>query len=731
MLRFDIESGQFTDDSEDKLRFNTILHGEGKPDKSLGNKGDFYIETASWEIYQKTDEGWGEGIPLKGKDGTDGSPGKDGESIFGKDGNNGEDGEDGVGIADISQPLINKLEILLTNGESKSFLIPNGKDGREIELQASATHIMWRYTDGEWVNLAELPKAMSGGGGRLRLRDLADYLVAGSNISINTDYATKKITISSTGGGHVIQDEGTPLTQRPNLNFVGAGVTATDDAGNDATVITIPTTATPTLQQVLAAGNTSTINIDLSTNTKLLLGSVGEIYTDGTDLIINPVSGITSIGVPSAGGGTKDLVANYIGLAGSPISSTSIVNVNVTGSARAALSFTMNYTGSATAFGPVAVTSTDNGTSTTGFTYLNFTSSQQTQTDAHATLNQYGYRADMGIQNTVAITTAGNKNIVAFHARLSQNGRASAGTNAGDFVRVAFLQNSVTAINGAPDSSITLGAHLNNDLQLTTTAKIILDGAVGDPTAAGLGNTTIAYNSGSSRVELDVDGTDAIYYTTTQISNLLYTAFSGRINLASQTSSTVEGDVWRDSTQKTPSVYINSLQQQLVSAFFTQTANATVANTTTETSVIGTGVGTKTIPANFFVAGKTVELMGSGIFSTALVPGNVTLRFKLGSTTIASATITTMPSSASNVEFNYCLMITCRTTGATGTVMAGGGLFYFTKAGTEEFAPLNNAGATTTIDTTATQAIDLTWQWATASASNTATGTICAMESLN
>jgi hypothetical protein len=42
-----------------------------------------------------------------------------------------------------------------------------------------------------------------------------------------------------TGGGHTIQDEGTSLTQRTKLNFVGAGVTATDDAGNDATVVTI------------------------------------------------------------------------------------------------------------------------------------------------------------------------------------------------------------------------------------------------------------------------------------------------------------------------------------------------------------------------------------------------------------------------------------------------------------------------------------------------------------
>jgi hypothetical protein len=39
--------------------------------------------------------------------------------------------------------------------------------------------------------------------------------------------------------GHVIQEEGSSLTQRSKLNFVGQAVTATDDAGNDATKVTI------------------------------------------------------------------------------------------------------------------------------------------------------------------------------------------------------------------------------------------------------------------------------------------------------------------------------------------------------------------------------------------------------------------------------------------------------------------------------------------------------------
>jgi hypothetical protein len=54
-----------------------------------------------------------------------------------------------------------------------------------------------------------------------------------------TDGGTTTLHSHSGGSGHVIQEEGSPLTARANLNFVGADVTATDDAGNNATIITI------------------------------------------------------------------------------------------------------------------------------------------------------------------------------------------------------------------------------------------------------------------------------------------------------------------------------------------------------------------------------------------------------------------------------------------------------------------------------------------------------------
>ncbi len=53
---------------------------------------------------------------------------------------------------------------------------------------------------------------------------------------------TTTVTIPG-GTGHIIEDEGTPLIDRPDLNFVGAGVTVTDDGEGAKTIVTIPSGA--------------------------------------------------------------------------------------------------------------------------------------------------------------------------------------------------------------------------------------------------------------------------------------------------------------------------------------------------------------------------------------------------------------------------------------------------------------------------------------------------------
>ena len=90
------------------------------------------------------------------------------------------------------------------------------------------------YID-EQVKKIKPQRVGKSGGGATSLGQLTDVVLSGLTQDARGNY------ILGGGGGHTIEDEGTPLTQRTKLNFVGVGVTVTDDAGDDATVVTIPT----------------------------------------------------------------------------------------------------------------------------------------------------------------------------------------------------------------------------------------------------------------------------------------------------------------------------------------------------------------------------------------------------------------------------------------------------------------------------------------------------------
>lgn len=157
---------------------------------------------------------------------------------------------------------------------------------------------------------------------------------------------------------------------------------------------------------------------------------------------------------------------------------------------------------------------------------------------------------------------------------------------------------------------------------------------------------------------------------------------------------------------------------------FVSTASATVANTTSETSIIGTGVGTLTLPANTLSVGRQVHMHLFGYLGTTGTP-TLRIRWKAGSTVLADTTAQTLSASISGNEwFEAFLDLTCRSVGVTGTVI-GQGMFRYHlgagAAGTDMLEALNTSPVT--LDTTATQALDVTAQWGTANASNTITGT--------
>lgn len=72
------------------------------------------------------------------------------------------------------------------------------------------------------------------------LIDLIDAVDSAVNTRMPVPHrhvASDIVGLEAGGGGHVIEDEGTPVTQQTNLNFVGAGVSVADSGGK--TVVTI------------------------------------------------------------------------------------------------------------------------------------------------------------------------------------------------------------------------------------------------------------------------------------------------------------------------------------------------------------------------------------------------------------------------------------------------------------------------------------------------------------
>lgn len=203
---------------------------------------------------------------IDGKDGKDGRDGRDGRNgIDGIDGRDGKDGKDGIngkdGSPDTPDQVVDKVN------QSKNFIsedrIPALAELRRIAL----------------ANASSLPITTS----IINGKRAKNFQFNGATVSVVGD--TAFITTSS-GGGHTIQDEGTPLTQRTNLNFVGAGVTVTDDAGNDATVVTISTSAGAGYQSALSGlvdGSNTVFTWATAPNALMVDGvMVRKVASDGT-----------------------------------------------------------------------------------------------------------------------------------------------------------------------------------------------------------------------------------------------------------------------------------------------------------------------------------------------------------------------------------------------------------------------------------------------------------------
>ena len=194
------------------------------------------------------------------------------------------------------------------------------------------------------------------------------------------------------------------------------------------------------------------------------------------------------------------------------------------------------------------------------------------------------------------------------------------------------------------------------------------------------------------------------------------------------------GNTWHDSTQKALTMFANGITQTFSTVTYSKTADTNVSASTTETTLTGTGVGPSTLPASFFMAGKTLRVRARGTLSSTAVPGTFEIRLRMYSSAGYVAILDTgaQTVTGSLVDRSWWLDgdLTCRTTGASGTVMAnsGGFQYYSAVTGLTGFDTANRTA--TTLDTTVVQTPGLTAQWGTSNASNSITCTHLSYEVL-
>lgn len=160
----------------------------------------------------------------------------------------------------------------------------------------------------------------------------------------------------------------------------------------------------------------------------------------------------------------------------------------------------------------------------------------------------------------------------------------------------------------------------------------------------------------------------------------------------------------------------------LSTSLYTNTAIGTaVANTTNETSIF-TGAtasagSTLTIQAGSVRPGTVIRLRLYGTFATTGTP-TIRIKVKLGTVAVIDTGASTSPNNANGLFF-IDVYIYVNAVGASGLVRGDfEGRLTVAVSGTPAVTHIYGAAGEPTVDFTANQAIDVTAQWGTASASN-------------
>jgi hypothetical protein len=152
---------------------------------------------------------------------------------------------------------------------------------------------------------------------------------------------------------------------------------------------------------------------------------------------------------------------------------------------------------------------------------------------------------------------------------------------------------------------------------------------------------------------------------------------------------------------------------------FAQTATGPSVTGIAEQSIVGTGVGTLSVPANAFSIGDSFTCALDGLVSS-LSSATIHIHVKTLAGVILADTGVVPMAAATNKPWLLNLFFTVRTLGGPGTAsISSGGFFSYIRNGGSNFEGfVLSTINTTTFDTTVNNTLVITAQWNTGSASN-------------
>lgn len=152
---------------------------------------------------------------------------------------------------------------------------------------------------------------------------------------------------------------------------------------------------------------------------------------------------------------------------------------------------------------------------------------------------------------------------------------------------------------------------------------------------------------------------------------------------------------------------------------FVQTTDVTVANTTTITSLVGTGEGITTLPAGFLTVGRALRITARGLITTTGAP-TLRIRLSVAGVTVSSTLLTLL--TVSGVSWALQADIVCR---SASTVYAHGQFTY------DVNPQVLLTGGAVSVTLSSPAAVFASVQWGTANVLNTLTCSHFMIEALN